>query len=278
MVHNYISVALFLVIFQNVLCNHVIKSSQDNEEVTDLLYSDTSHADTNAPTDHNSNVLYINHGGGAKSSVRRTLLAQPQQHQPHLQAPFNPHVNYYPNSLFDGNVAGLPYFQDIPRILRRNDEPEIVEHNIPSTTSPPQPVLNSHIPSRNQYESPFFQNVPGSPQSELFPFFDTPFIPPPPTPNHVFQRRRLTLNNNLNEVNQNSIGLGYPSYTYYKGAEDDAGIKWPKIFKFTDGRVNLSDFEKDKKLGRIKFNKKDDYLDNIRRDSFLILHGGAYNF
>lgn len=83
----------------------------------------------------------------------------------------------------------------------------------------------------------------------------------------------------MQDFNHNS--LGYPSYTYYKGGGDEnpALTNWPKIFKFTDGRVNLSDFEKQKKLGKIKFGKggKDAYFDNISRDSFLILHGGTYS-
>lgn len=122
-------------------------------------------------------------------------------------------------------------------------------------------------------------------QPDYVPFFDSPYqMPRPMAPinrmgynqpieANAFQRRRLTINNNIQD---NSLGLGYPSYNYYKG-DQDAGTKWPKIFKFTDGRINLNDFERDKKFGKIKF-PNDNYYDEIRRDSFLILHGGAYNY
>uniref|UniRef100_T1KV49 Uncharacterized protein n=1 Tax=Tetranychus urticae TaxID=32264 RepID=T1KV49_TETUR len=160
---------------------------------------------------------------------------------------------------------------------------------------------NGFIPS---YGPPGF-GLPGA--QDIFPFFETPFLPINPTSSanggqrtpHGFQRRRLTNNHNhnnlgaygnpnhhtssppppVNNLNDNSIGNGYPSYNIYKGGDDDdAGVKWPKIFKFTDGRVNLSEFERNKKSGKIKFlNKEDAHFADVRRDSFLILHGGAYN-
>lgn len=63
---------------------------------------------------------------------------------------------------------------------------------------------------------------------------------------------------------------------------------WPKIFRFTDGRINLSDFEKQKKI-RLNSKNINNHLENqidsspvmfdgrpLRRKSFLILHGGIY--
>lgn len=59
---------------------------------------------------------------------------------------------------------------------------------------------------------------------------------------------------------------------------------WPKIFKFTDGRANLSEFEREKKvrLSKSHLIDKNNQIDSqvifdgrpIRRKSFLILHGG----
>ncbi|XP_074596136.1 uncharacterized protein LOC141851301 [Brevipalpus obovatus] len=134
----------------------------------------------------------------------------------------------------------------------------------------------------------------GGGRGPVFPFFDSnPFLGPGPnehgpngehqppsingpnSDNGAFQRRRLAMNS-IHNNNDNSLGYGYPPYNYYRG-EDEAATKWPKIFKFTDGRVNLSDFERNKKLGKVKFTKKDAF-DDVRRDSFLILHGGAYNY
>jgi hypothetical protein len=61
---------------------------------------------------------------------------------------------------------------------------------------------------------------------------------------------------------------------------------WPKIFRFTDGRINLSDFEKQKK---IRLSNKNQHGENhiesapimfdgrqLKRKSFLILHGGVF--
>lgn len=143
---------------------------------------------------------------------------------------------------------------------------------------------NSNTNNRNQNNFNPFVNPFGSQGfgPDFFSLFDAPFSPltNPAGQDNNFQRRRLSLNN-VPDVHSNSIGsggaAGYPSYNYYTGGEDDASQKWPKIFKFTDGRINLNDFEKDKKLGRVKFSKKDPHFDNIRRDSFLILHGGTYS-
>lgn len=154
-------------------------------------------------------------------------------------------------------------------------------------------AVNPLTPLFQPLANPFVQPL----NPDFFSFFDAPFGPPALTggnggangPNGVnsqspgtgsldnlFQRRRLTVQN-VPDISNNAIGgAGYPSYNFYKGNEDDF-TKWPKIFKFTDGRINLNDFEKDKKLGRIKFTKPDPLFDDVRRDSFLILHGGTYS-
>ncbi|KAH9401140.1 hypothetical protein TYRP_002731 [Tyrophagus putrescentiae] len=61
-----------------------------------------------------------------------------------------------------------------------------------------------------------------------------------------------------------------------------SGPPWPKIFRFTDGRINLHDFEREKKRSRVKFSAKLQMaskaaLYNIKRESFLILHGGTFS-
>lgn len=61
--------------------------------------------------------------------------------------------------------------------------------------------------------------------------------------------------------------------------------EWPKIFRFTDGRANLSEFEREKKIRLSKNNHVDNQIDSqvifdgrpLRRKSFLILHGGILN-
>ena len=152
------------------------------------------------------------------------------------------------------------------------------------------PLLNAFSPIANGFPQAF--NPP-----DFFGLFDAaPFAPLSPASgfpgvggggnnnlnDNLFQRRRLSIQNTPNnEISHNSLSpiSGYPNYNYYAGPEEsDASAKWPKIFRFTDGRINLYDFEKDKKIGRIKFSKDEDPLfDGVRRDSFLILHGGTYS-
>lgn len=63
---------------------------------------------------------------------------------------------------------------------------------------------------------------------------------------------------------------------------------WPKIFRFTDGRINLSDFEKSKKIGLSRKNQHntENHIESapimfdgrqLKRKSFLILHGGIFS-
>lgn len=62
---------------------------------------------------------------------------------------------------------------------------------------------------------------------------------------------------------------------------------WPKIFRFTDGRINLSDFEKQKKIRLSNKNQHagENHIESapimfdgrqLKRKSFLILHGGIF--
>lgn len=63
---------------------------------------------------------------------------------------------------------------------------------------------------------------------------------------------------------------------------------WPKIFRFTDGRINLSEFEKQKKIKLSNKNQHntDNHIESapimfdgrqLKRKSFLILHGGIFS-
>lgn len=326
---GHITILVLLLAWNKVFCFRPLgegKELKNRESDLDLEFSDTINGEV---TNTDQNVLYINHGGGATSSIRRNLVVPPQ---------FTPHVNSYPNSLFDSNYPGIPLVnyaleEDIPLSFeRRNGEqdatfnalpqpqaqqqfyrpnaqqnrPFVPEYTTPSPSphTPPPPSIGlppASSPSPNQqhfnqvnapYRQPQPQPQPYQPGPQQMPpdffnFFESPFQNPPPpppppaqpqsSPTPLFQRRRLTVNNNVPDISHNSIGGGYPAYNYYKGDEEDAAAKWPKIFKFTDGRINLSEFEKDKKLGKVKFAKEEPLFDNVRRDSFLILHGGTYS-
>lgn len=63
---------------------------------------------------------------------------------------------------------------------------------------------------------------------------------------------------------------------------------WPKIFRFTDGRINLAEFEKQKKIRLSNKNQhnSDNHIESapvifdgrqLKRKSFLILHGGIFS-
>lgn len=63
---------------------------------------------------------------------------------------------------------------------------------------------------------------------------------------------------------------------------------WPKIFRFTDGRISLEDFEKQKKIRLSNKNKlgTENHIESapimfdgrqLKRKSFLILHGGIFS-
>lgn len=266
----------------NILCT--AENLKRRYDESDLMYSDTSHENT-----AQQQVLFINHGGGAVSQIRRKSYVRPQTASS-PKAPFKPHLNAYPNS-FGGDFGDPSLFNfakiDIPRLFqRRTDGTNVLlqspvpDINLPPkalspTPSPPishpisQPIFAHNPPNSNHFQS-FF------PQPELFQFFDGPFTPiTQPIPS-LFQRRRLTVNN-VPDINQNAIG--YPSYPYYKGGDENPSLtNWSKIFKFTDGRANFNEFEKQKKQGKIKFNSEERYFDHIRRDYFLILHGGTYTY
>jgi hypothetical protein len=314
----------------NLLILSETKSFEKKPDFQDLIYSDTSHGETTAAQQQ---VVFIDHGDGAVSQIRRTSYIQPKP-APLPLVPFRPHVNHYPNSLFENSFADEPYInfpEDIPRVLERrfgettpnpieseptppppplpvpqpfrapeiraqplqelpppriDDENEIIHRDIerlqriPHPTQPPYPIYPPRPKLQNDPPISSFFNFAQPP--ELFSNFDSPFEPFAPQIPPLFQRRRLTINNNNNNNNNlqdfDHNSIGYPSYTYYKGGGDEnpSLTNWPKIFKFTDGRANLFEFEKQKKLSKIKFNSKETYFDNISRDSFLILHGGAY--
>lgn len=81
------------------------------------------------------------------------------------------------------------------------------------------------------------------------------------------------------------LGDGPPppsSSTSGPSTQSPGGSMYPQIFRFTDGRANLYEFEREKKRSRIKFSQKlakgaNQALYNIKRESFLILHGGTLN-
>ncbi|XP_076333258.1 uncharacterized protein LOC143237653 isoform X2 [Tachypleus tridentatus] len=69
----------------------------------------------------------------------------------------------------------------------------------------------------------------------------------------------------------------FPRYDIFKGK---ARIKeYPQIFSFNDERINIVEFDRDKKNGKIRGLRKTGVLDpdNVPRNKFLILHGGIFD-
>lgn len=100
-------------------------------------------------------------------------------------------------------------------------------------------------------------------------------------PNQV--ERRLVNGNGPLHKGKPDIGPPLFSNDIHPPPEFDNELgPWPKIFRFTDGRINLHDFEREKKRSRVKFSQKmskskSQALYNIKRESFLILHGGTFS-
>lgn len=78
-------------------------------------------------------------------------------------------------------------------------------------------------------------------------------------------------------------------HTAMSSTESEVGQKvWPKTFRFTDGRINLSEFEKQKKIRLSSKNQHntENHIESapimfdgrqLKRKSFLILHGGIFS-
>lgn len=88
--------------------------------------------------------------------------------------------------------------------------------------------------------------------------------------------------------NYHTAAAALPSTESETQASNPGQKSWPKIFRFTDGRINLSDFEKQKKI-RLSNKNQHNGENNIesapimfdgrqlKRKSFLILHGGIFS-
>jgi hypothetical protein len=225
-----------------------------------------------------------------------------------------PPMNGFP---FDRNVNAFQPAAPLP--ARHTTHHSNNNHNNNNLNHANNHNNNNNQPPANEFHlSNFFSRdnedaqppPPPPPPNELFSLFEQPPfnsnnngypLPfdnrfPPNQPNsfnvlpagrgQLLQRRKLSTPSNgngplLNELSNNQLGYGYPNYNVYKGDDDLGAGKWPKIFKFTDGRVNLNDFEREKKLGKILFAKTNDdgeFFEHVRRDSFLILHGGSFQY
>lgn len=57
-------------------------------------------------------------------------------------------------------------------------------------------------------------------------------------------------------------------------------MQYPKIFRFNEERVNIEDFDRQKKIRFYNLNKKEQNEllepENVKRNELLILHGGIF--
>ncbi|KAH7643582.1 hypothetical protein HUG17_5944 [Dermatophagoides farinae] len=136
----------------------------------------------------------------------------------------------------------------------------------PVAPSPPLPqsLHSNHIDNDiGDLDAPMERRLTGG-GKQLSGAVQPPPQPPPPPSSSIFANEIIPTGNEFDTNFPTTGGL----------------VSWPKIFRFTDGRINLHDFEREKKRSRIKFSHKlgkSHPLFNIKRDSFLILHGGTFN-
>lgn len=267
------------------------RSDQD----TPRSFNEREHYSTNNNNNNNNNNF--NHENHHYNNLPPAIVSQPpipnsnnnnnqpQNSSPRLNGPSN-EFNFNLHPFFSNERRNQPNNNDLYQFFDSPfmpiNPPNI--HNINTFSNihhgdnHQNHQLNHHHQINHQiYHQPIDNEINNGPLHPI----NTP-------PNgQFFQRRKLTLSNGntappLNEIS-NNLGYGYPSYSVYKG-DEEAGIKYPKIFKFVDGRVNLNDFEKEKKLGKIEFGKSvaedgNEYtFSHVRRDLFLILHGGSFSY
>lgn len=268
-----------------------------SEQNAPRSFNDREHYTTNN-NNNNLNSNFYNRENGFNGG-NNNLPPPPPMNQPPVQGNHAPPANGSPRNEFNFNLH--PFFANERRNQPPNNNDLYQFFDTPFMPMNPPPSLhnlnNIHYHTNHQTmhhhngdnhqlnhqifhsHQPMENNEIGGGGGPLHPIN---------TPNGHFQRRKLTLSNGntapmVNEISNNNLGYGYPSYGLYKG-DEEAGIKYPKIFKFADGRVNLNDFEKEKKLGKIEFGKSaaedgNEYqFEHVRRDLFLILHGGSFNY
>lgn len=172
------------------------------------------------------------------------FFTQVEPHRYEYRAMFNHHKNNFQHTeLFQPFVHHFePFSRDFPPLPKFPTFPEF-----------PQ-IFSDH--------KDFFPN---------FPEFNFPTLPPAIKrvwePDTEVQTQRPLIDQNFDGplVKNYDVVLGHNRY--------------PKIFKFNEERINIEDFDREKKLRLYKLSKEGQNEiepENVKRDQLLILHGGIF--
>lgn len=185
---------------------------------------------------------------------------------------FNPFVhNFDPFSRDFPPLPKFPAFGEFPDIFTNHKDPF---SNFPDQKDPFPNFPNHKDPFSNfpNHKDPF-QNFP----DHKDPFHNFPEITFPTLspiikrawePDVEVQTQRPVLEKDLDGplVKKYDVILGHNQY--------------PKIFRFNEERINIEDFDREKKLRFYKLSKsgQNEVLEpeNVKRDQLLILHGGIF--
>ncbi|CAL1279075.1 unnamed protein product [Larinioides sclopetarius] len=171
------------------------------------------------------------------------FFTQVEPHRFEYRAMFQ-HHGQIPSSVFQPFVHDFEGFgKDFPPLPKFPTFPEL-----------PDFFPEHKDPFPNFHHSPF----PTIPPPELKRHWQPPIVPIPPRP---------TVDENFEGPLKNyDVVLGHTRY--------------PKIFRFNEERVNIEDFDREKKLRFYRLGRKEQNElsepENVKRDQLLILHGGIF--
>lgn len=179
-----------------------------------------------------------------------------------------------------------------------------VESNV--NTSSVKTNVKQDLASDQQYINPAFDHLNNYPMNEftlnplnsLFPLYTSPFVQPLKPEFFNFFPPKMSPANQINNnpaiisfldfmrkshlPHQNVTGMpssqgvqSDPSYLSPRSSDVQMSA-FPKVFTFSDERVNLEDFEKAKKSGKMPPIYSGPMMHMAPRDSYLMLHGGNF--
>lgn len=297
-------------------------SSEDDDDATATLRQQNFRSSNGNNNDNDEFAATTSAFQAPMAATRQPVSffsGPPQSQSPYRQHPQHHHHHTPPpemRNFFD--TAFGPTLMGPTNVASNDPDPAIGPVDDAGSSQNHHAAMNALFQRRqlsNQLQAgqelnPLTLGIPGSPQSTPFNVFGSggthpkassnnldsglgpalpfglgglPGIPGFHTPFDGPQRGDHSAHSNLQSMPAADNTGGGPSLA-------TSGAKtWPKIFRFTDGRINLSDFEKQKKIRLNSKNLNNHHLENqidsspvifdgrpLRRKSFLILHGGIY--
>lgn len=254
-------------------------SELDGDAASESLESDHDESAADQSHDLPDRNLLIDHQHTSQIQAMHDLFERRQlnQHRHPLhhqqQLPSSQELSPISIGLDPGVVSGANSPFNLPPFsVPNHDGPvQVSPHSKPALASADNPLDAGLGPSL-----PFGLN----PLPHLLGFQNAPFDGPQRGDQSAHSNHHAPMPNvdpdgaNGGSVSSNGLGSG-PKV-------------WPKIFRFTDGRINLSEFEKQKKIRLSSKNQHntDNHIESapimfdgrqLKRKSFLILHGGIFS-